>query len=440
MSSDQQPAIRTVDLAKRYRVGGGAPPANSLREALTEGLKAPLRRLRSLAWTPTEEESFWALSGLSIEVQPGEVLGVVGKNGAGKTTLLKLLSRITEPTQGRIELRGRVSSLLEVGTGFHPELTGRENIYLNGTILGMRKREIDRKLDEIVAFAEIEKFLETPVKRYSSGMYVRLAFAVAAHLEPEILLVDEVLAVGDAAFQKRCLGKLDDIAHEGRTVLFVSHNMAAVERLCTRAILLEKGKLAISGSPQEVISRYLAGEERPSFQAERRSGKPQLLSAELRDENGAVVATPTTARPLTIHLRWVLPEDAPGTKVGIGVLSVDGVPLFTSNAADGQVPVSGRAGEYEARVVVPPDTLLSGELLLAVCLWNDREILDLHEPALTLSIEPGPSALYLGGGTRKGYVHVPCSWTIEPVDEPVTTEAPTVEKPAAAQATGGTQA
>ena len=252
------PLIRAVDVAKRYRVGGPPAAAGNLREAVTSALTAPLRRLRENDARRIEEnETFWALDGVSFEVRQGEVLGILGRNGAGKSTLLKVLSRVTEPTRGRIELRGRVASLLEVGTGFHAELTGRENIYMNGTILGMRKREIDAKFDEIVAFSEIERFIDTPVKRYSSGMYVRLAFAVAAHLEPEVLIVDEVLAVGDAAFQKKCLGKMDDVAHQGRTVLFVSHNMAALTALCTRALLLDRGRVVMDGVVDTAVKRYL---------------------------------------------------------------------------------------------------------------------------------------------------------------------------------------
>jgi lipopolysaccharide transport system ATP-binding protein len=221
-------AIRVDNLGKRYRIGARQKQPNTLRERIENLVASPFDYLRSTLRGPSEEEILWALKDVSFEIQQGDVVGIIGRNGAGKSTLLKILSRITEPTSGRAEVNGRVGSLLEVGTGFHPELTGRENIYLNGAILGMRKAEIDRQFDEIVDFAEIEKFIDTPVKRYSSGMYVRLAFAVAAHLEPEILLVDEVLAVGDAAFQKKCLGKIGDVAREGRTVLFVSHNMAAI--------------------------------------------------------------------------------------------------------------------------------------------------------------------------------------------------------------------
>ena len=229
-------------------------------------------------------EDFWALKDVSFEIKAGDVVGIIGRNGAGKSTLLKILSRITEPTEGRITLNGRVASLLEVGTGFHPELTGRENIYLNGTILGMMRREITKKFDEIVAFAEVEKFLDTPVKRYSSGMYVRLAFAVAAHLEPEILIVDEVLAVGDAQFQKKCLGKMQDVSRqEGRTVLFVSHNMSAITSLCNRVILLNKGTVQFNGSPQEGIDLYMAkGAQREAVYAGKKSKKhPKFTRVEI---------------------------------------------------------------------------------------------------------------------------------------------------------------
>ena len=251
------PAIRVRGLGKAYKLGQRAPGGDTFGDAVARALSAPWRRLRQLGERAAEPEQFWALQDVSFDVQPGEVVGVIGANGAGKSTLLKILSRITVPTAGEAELRGSVRSLLEVGTGFHPELTGRENIYLNGAILGMRKREIDARFDAIVAFAEIERFLDTPVKRYSSGMYVRLAFAVAAHLEPEILVVDEVLAVGDAAFQAKCLGKMDAISRHGRTILFVSHNMAAVARLCQRALVLEGGRGVFDGPVNEAVERYL---------------------------------------------------------------------------------------------------------------------------------------------------------------------------------------
>ena len=257
-------AIRCEGLGKQYRIGK-RERYRTLRDTLTDAMYAPFRRIRSAfqpsslpaSQHPNGDDTIWALKDVSFEIKQGEVVGIIGRNGAGKSTLLKILSRITEPTEGTAEIHGRVGSLLEVGTGFHPELTGRENIYLNGAILGMRKAEIGRNFDEIVAFAEVEQFIDTPVKHYSSGMYMRLAFAVAAHLEPEILLVDEVLAVGDLAFQKKCLGKMSDVAKEGRTVLFVSHNLAAVGRLCTRGIYLAEGRIAYDGLAQSAIGLYV---------------------------------------------------------------------------------------------------------------------------------------------------------------------------------------
>jgi len=255
-------AIRVEGLGKMYRIGGRQEAYRTLRDTLTDAFAAPFRRANSLLRGQAYgaaglNETIWALKDVSFEVKHGEVVGIIGRNGAGKSTLLKILSRITEPTEGYADVYGRVGSLLEVGTGFHPELTGRENIYLNGAILGMSRAEIDRKFDEIVAFAEIEKFIDTPVKHYSSGMGLRLGFAVAAHLEPEILVVDEVLAVGDAQFQKKCLGKMSDVAGEGRTVLFVSHNMAAVQQLCTKAMMLRDGQVWQFGTVQGIIDDYL---------------------------------------------------------------------------------------------------------------------------------------------------------------------------------------
>jgi lipopolysaccharide transport system ATP-binding protein len=256
-------AIAVENLGKLYHIGKEQQRHNTLRDALAAGLRAPLGWIRRNGKSDSGEADaiVWALRDISFDVKQGDAVGIIGRNGAGKSTLLKVLSRITEPTDGLAQIRGRVGSLLEVGTGFHPELTGRENIYLNGAILGMRRAEITRKFDEIVAFAEIERFLDTPVKHYSSGMYVRLAFAVAAHLEPEILLVDEVLAVGDLRFQQKCLGKMGEIAGEGRTVLFVSHNMIAVRSLCSRGFLLESGRLSFDGSPENCISTYISRSE-----------------------------------------------------------------------------------------------------------------------------------------------------------------------------------
>jgi homopolymeric O-antigen transport system ATP-binding protein len=251
-----QPIITVQNLSKQFRLGANAYAHQNLREAFATRVRSPFRPVQNHG--DTSKELVWALRDVSFEVQPGEVVGVIGRNGAGKSTLLKILSRITEPTSGRAELYGRVGSLLEVGTGFHPELTGRENIFLNGAVLGMKRREIERKFDEIVAFSEIERFLDTPVKRYSSGMYMRLAFAVAAHLEPEILLVDEVLAVGDADFQAKCLGKMGEVARGGRTVLYVSHNLNSVLGLCPRSILIAEGRIHADGPTSDVITSYVS--------------------------------------------------------------------------------------------------------------------------------------------------------------------------------------
>lgn len=254
-----RPIITVQNLSKQFRINVGERTGvryDTLRESLVSAVQSPLRRLRGNGQNAPDQ--FWALKDVSFEVFPGEVMGIIGPNGAGKSTLLSILSRIIEPTSGRAELYGRIASLLEVGTGFHPDLSGRENIYLNGAVLGMKRREIDAHFDEIVAFAEIDKFIDTAVKRYSSGMYVRLAFAVAAHLDPEILIVDEVLAVGDASFQKKCLGKMDDVTRSGRTILFVTHNLGMITHLCEHAILLDGGCVKMMGPAAEVVDRYNA--------------------------------------------------------------------------------------------------------------------------------------------------------------------------------------
>jgi len=331
-------AIRVEKLSKRYRIGRAQQRHDTLRDALVAGLRAPLERLRrdGRGLDRPAEDTIWALKDVSFEVKCGEVLGIIGRNGAGKSTLLKILSRITEPTEGRAVIDGRVGSLLEVGTGFHPELTGRENIYLNGAILGMRRAEIDRRFDGIVAFAEIERFLDTPVKHYSSGMYVRLAFAVAAHLEPEIMLVDEVLAVGDIAFQKKCLGKMSNVARGGRTILFVSHNMAAIANLCTHAFLLEQGRITRMGNTQDVIEAYIR-----SFQSlngatldqrEDREGSGRLRFEDMRiqDRLGRLLDVVTCGQDVTFELAYTTDTSIRSQNVvmSIGFYNILGQPLF----------------------------------------------------------------------------------------------------------------
>lgn len=310
-----QIAVQVNGLGKRYRIGGTKTSYKTLRSSITGSLTAPIRGVANLFRSADSRNgdngTFWALQDISFNVNRGEVIGIIGHNGAGKSTLLKILSRITLPTRGFAEIYGRVGSLLEVGTGFHPELTGRENIFLNGAILGMTRDEITRKLDEIITFAEIEKFIHMPVKHYSSGMGLRLGFAVAAHLEPEILVVDEVLAVGDAAFQKKCLGKMGEVAKEGRTVLFVSHNMAAVSALCTRGLLLKKGEVVADGPVNDVISRYMemnaANASIPLVERtdRRGNGRFRFTNVTFLNENGEIVPGGVSGKPLTIVLDYV---------------------------------------------------------------------------------------------------------------------------------------
>jgi lipopolysaccharide transport system ATP-binding protein len=330
-------AIQIEGLGKKYRVSHGRPRGNyrTLRESLIEAAGAPLRRLRRTHTSSTED--FWALKDVSFDVHPGEVVGIIGRNGAGKSTLLKILSRITKPTTGRVQINGRVGSLLEVGTGFHPELTGRENIFLNGSILGMSKREVARKFDEIVAFAEVERFLDTPVKRYSSGMYVRLAFAVAAHLEPEILIVDEVLAVGDLQFQKKCLGRMGEVAKAGRTVLFVSHNLAALQNLCGTGQVLARGQLAFSGEVGEAVQFHIGdvecshgGDIDLTEHAARTVGAiPMFDRIRLLDDSGRSKDTFESGDTLVIELRIFAGERVDDPQIGIGVNDRLGQRVFT---------------------------------------------------------------------------------------------------------------
>ncbi len=304
--------ISVENLSKRYLIGRQASQGDGLRHVLERAIRAPFAWAGSGQASKNEKtEEFWAVRDVSLEIKQGEMMGVIGRNGAGKSTLLKLMSRITEPTKGKITLRGRVASLLEVGTGFHPELTGRENIFLNGAILGMSRVEIKRKFDEITAFAEIDKFLDTPVKRYSSGMYVRLAFAVAAHLEPEILIVDEVLAVGDAEFQKKCLGKMEDVSSkEGRTVILVSHQMTAIQNLCTRCILMDHGKLMMEGETKDIVNAYMSrGAELANnglTDRKDRAGKGEVrvTSIGLRDESGKEILEAIAGNNVVLSLGY----------------------------------------------------------------------------------------------------------------------------------------
>lgn len=395
-------AIRVNHLGKKYVLGGPQEKYFTIRDVITNSLKAPARLFQK----SPPVEGFWALKDCSFEIEQGEVVGIIGRNGAGKSTLLKILSRITAPTEGIVELHGRVGSLLEVGTGFHPELTGRENIYLSGSILGMKRREIDAKLDDIVKFSEIEKFLDTPVKRYSSGMYVRLAFAVAAHLEPEILLVDEVLAVGDAAFQKKCLGKMADIADEGRTVLFVSHNMNAIEQLCSHCILIENGHIKERGSDvNRIIRSYLFPEGgdvlssqwvNPGNEFKNPWFTPRKFF--LTNSAGSPMGNPVSNnQDIWIQIEGSLTSGDPGLEIGYSILNEDGIPLYWSYFNDHEEkdwPVFS-LGEIVLRSKIPKRFLNEGiyTLELRSSLRNRMWITEpgKRSPSLNLLIQGGLS-------------------------------------------------
>jgi lipopolysaccharide transport system ATP-binding protein len=415
--SVSDPMVRVEGLGKRYRLRHvQEAPYVALRDVITSTVSAPLRWLRSGAPKPASQEDFWALRDVSFEIARGEVVGIIGRNGAGKSTLLKILSRITEPTTGRVTLSGRVASLLEVGTGFHPELSGRENIFLNAAILGMSRAEIARKFDEIVAFADVERFLDTPVKRYSSGMYVRLAFAVAAHLEPEILVVDEVLAVGDAEFQKKCLGKMQDVSRGGRTVLFVSHNLASVEALCSRALLLSAGQLAMDGNVREVISSYHAmtnsrGNREQHFNPVfRRGSTPVFMSASLIDDEGRDTSQMLVGGKFLLEIGVRPQQRLQNPSIGIGIDDVMGRRMLTLHN-----PIRGAAlGTIDAdgviRCVIETFPLAPGEYSVKLALSDRTAEIDVIEQALTFEVV-NADTFKDGRGHLTGLCVAPSEWT-----------------------------
>jgi lipopolysaccharide transport system ATP-binding protein len=399
-------SIRAEGLGKRYRL-----------RRIESGYRQLGRRLRK-----DQSEWLWALDDVSFEIEQGVSTAIIGRNGAGKSTLLKLLSRITEPTTGYADIVGRLSALLEVGTGFHPELTGRENIFFNGSILGMQRREIARKFDEIVAFSGVEEHMDKPVKWYSSGMYVRLGFAVAAHLEPEILVVDEVLAVGDAEFQKKCLGRMSDVAHEGRTVLFVSHNMQAVRRLCERAILLERGKIVMDGDVASVTQHYLSSIEatdngRRSWpDPESRPGNElgSVLEIRITDPSGEPRGSFYSSQPIDITIEMDLAVDDPAFTIGIDLLTGDGVLAFTSyqrDVAESALPPFKR-GRNAFRCTIPPGLLNGGRYMLNLrASLHNRRFIALEEGVLQFDVvvDHGDS-IFLNAQARAGVILPTLEW------------------------------
>jgi homopolymeric O-antigen transport system ATP-binding protein len=416
------PAITVRNLSKQYMIGSTRDRHDTLRAEIAARVGGIVRRKGT--GRAQSKQSFWALRDVSFDVMPGEVVGVIGRNGAGKSTLLKLLSRITEPTSGRAEIRGRVGSLLEVGTGFDRELTGRDNVYLSGAILGMKEEEITRKFDDIVEFSEVGKFIDTPVKHYSSGMYVRLAFGVAAHLEPEVLILDEVLAVGDAKFQARCLGKMSESASKGRTILFVSHNMAAVARFCPRCIWLDQGTLREFADSRSVIANYLAagGDNSSSveFPAETAPGSDYVRLRGVRlvnasGENASVVAG---SEGFCIEVEYQTLRSTTGLRIGATIIAMDGTVLLSTKDRDGLPDDETRApGRYVSRCELPASFFNYGQYFVSV--GADFPMIEAHfnmDRVVSFRVE----ALGGVGGhvpdQRAGYLRVKFPWEVRRVD------------------------
>jgi len=417
-------AIKVSNISKRYRIGLKEELHDTFSGAVASFIFSPfnnLRRLRSLSRFDEDvsEDIVWALRDVSFEVKHGEVLGIIGKNGAGKSTLLKILARVTSPTSGKVVINGRIASLLEVGTGFHPELTGRENVFLNGTILGMTKAEIQSKFDEIVDFSGIEKFIDTPVKRYSSGMRVRLAFAVAAHLEPEILLIDEVLAVGDTEFQKKCIGKMGDIAGQGRTVLFVSHNMTALRSLCSRATLLENGRVALNGNTETTVNQYLmsTATSLPASIDTIKAPRPASVTnfwlriTNVLIENNRSQAIFFSNDPLNIVLEFAIFESIKNVVFGWAVHSVDNVRLFECRSIEkfGVIPVLN-PGQYIIRTSLAENVFNPGIFHLHVGARCDRGNLDYIPNVLSFQVEAAEKRESLWLEEITGPIHVSSEW------------------------------
>lgn len=425
--------ITVENLGKKYTLSHQQrEPYTALRDVLSQvcvnfgkSVASMFSRSTVLGSPFPTSEDFWALKDVSFEVKQGDRIGIIGRNGAGKSTLLKILSRITDPTTGSVRIKGRVASLLEVGTGFHPELTGRENIFLNGAILGMGRAEINKKFDEIVDFAEIEKFLDTPVKRFSSGMYVRLAFAVAAHLEPEILIVDEVLAVGDAQFQKKCLGKMEDVsAKEGRTVLFVSHNMAAIRQLCGLALWINDGRLAMcAAGTTDVIRSYLlssaavsSGERHWELALAPGNSKIRLFGIRIINEHGQVSACVDMGSPFHVELEYEIAQSHAGMRAGFWIYTVEGILVFVTGDSedDDWSGIRRPVGRYRSRCTVPAGLLNSGEYSVTVAAdIQGSEMLFVESAALIFTIEHTVVSSLDGADRSPGIICPALSWRID---------------------------
>ena len=426
-------AISVKNLGKQYQIGAAETKFryNMLRDVIMDTVYAPVRIAKALVGKSdrrVNKNFVWALDDVSFDLEEGKVLGIVGRNGAGKSRLLKILSRVTEPTTGTVSVRGRVGSLLEVGTGFHPELSGRENIYMNGAILGMKRTEIDKKFDEMVDFSEVGQFIDTPVKRYSSGMYLRLAFAVAAHLEPEILVVDEVLAVGDAEFQRKCLGKMNDVAQQGRTVLFVSHNMSAILRLTQEAIVLKKGRLIKRAPTAEAVDFYLSSGQAESGQrvweaddVPAASEPFRPVAIRIKDRGGNVVDTVRSTEPVTVEWEYQINAPITGLRVGMYLNTMRGEYVFTAFDTDdaGQYEQfsTRQAGRYVSRCEIPADFFNEGRYSLGVNASSfgvKRYFMDENAISFNVDISGAPGMQW--AEIRQGPIRPRLDWKIEKID------------------------
>ena len=416
-------ALQVENLAKKYEIAIGKHRHDTLRDQISDAVRS---MFRSNGRSRGSKETFWALKDISFEIKKGELVGVIGRNGAGKSTLLKILSRITVPTSGKADIYGRVASLLEVGTGFHGELTGRENVYLNGAILGMKKAEIDRKFDEIVAFSEVEKFIDTPVKRYSSGMFVRLAFAVAAHLEPEILIVDEVLAVGDARFQKKCISKMEEVGHQGRTVLFVSHNMQSITRLCPRVILLDEGRILKDGPSHEAVSAYL--DSGPAASAAREWHDPaaapggevaRLRAVRVRAEDGQIAEITDIRRPVRVEMEYDVIQSGHVLVPYYDFYNEEGLDVFSTMDLDPAWRGRPRPqGRWTSTVLIPGNLLAEGTLFVGpglmsltslITQFQERDVVAFH----VVDAQDGDSARGDWAGKVDGVMRPLLNWNTQ---------------------------
>ena len=413
-------SVKIEQISKMYQLG--LIGTSDLRTTITEGAKRLFGKKRNKA---DKTDEFWALKDISFEVKTGDIIGIVGRNGAGKSTLLKVLSRITEPTKGCITLNGRIASLLEVGTGFHPELTGKENIFLNGSILGMTRQEIKKKYDEIVDFSGIERFIGTPVKRYSSGMYVRLAFAVAAHLEPEILVIDEVLAVGDTEFQKKCLGKMNEVADGGRTILFVSHNMGAVRKLCNKGIMLQQGQLAFNGDINSCVDFYLKesnlgdeSEGQITWETENAPGIDEfrLLAVRTTTLNNQIKSVFSTEEPILIEIDYFIKEKVKDMRLNLSILTSDDQILF-SGSSDGSESLIKETGEYRCQTILPSSFFNQGnfKIFLQAGCPNVKQLLK-GQTFMNIFVEKTISSGLRESTVLPGFVAPTLKWKIEKIN------------------------